>query len=204
MNVFAFLYSPRAAFARIADSPPSPKQASLTAAGLGLIPPVCAFIGASNFGWRLGAGAPIPVSSELALTVSVAYYFFLLGGFLFAAFLMRWMAPTYGARQEWGAHAALLVAAGAPLMLGGLAHLYPHLGLNLMLLVPAMMWSAFLLYSGLPVALRADADRGMLFATSLLGVFFVAANALMVMAMMLWTLGIGPDIGFNWRFSVSG
>ncbi|MGI9305860.1 MAG: Yip1 family protein [Gammaproteobacteria bacterium] len=204
MNVFAVLFSPERGFAAMGKNPPKPLPALFTAAWLGLIPPACAYAGASKFGWRLGVGEPVPVPPSLALTVSVAYYLFLLGGFVFAAFLMRWMAPTYGARANWGASAAFLAAAGAPLMLGGAAHLYPHLGLNLMLLAPAMMWSAYLLYSGLPAALGTNADRGMLMATSMLGVFFTAACALMTGAMLLWTLGIGPDIGFNWRFSVTG
>lgn len=204
MNIFAVLFSPARAMAEIGDKPPGAARAFMFAAALGLIPPVCAFIGASNFGWRLGVGEPVPVSPSLALFVSAGYYLFLLGGFVFAVFLTRWMAPTYGARGGWGTHAAFLTAAGSPLMLGGLAHLYPHLGANLMLLCPAMIWSAFLLYFGLPPALRTDADRGMLMATSLLGVFFVAANALMILAMFLWTLGAGPDIGFNWRYSISG
>ena len=204
MNVVAFLVSPRAAFAAAAERPPPLAKTAVVAMLLGLIPPLCAFFGADNFGWRLGAGAPIPVSAELAAAVSAAYYLFLLGGFVFAALLMRWMAPTYAARQDLESHAVLLAAAGAPLMLGGIAHLYPQLAVNLMLLIPAMMWSAAILYAGLPIVLQTSADRGMLMATSMLGVFFVAACALLTLAVFLWTLGIGPDIGFNWRFSISG
>ena len=138
----------------------------------------------------------------LTIAICVAYYVFLLVGFMLAVLMMRWMAPTYGARTDLGSHAELIVCAGTPLMFGGLAHLYPQIGVNLMLLVPAMIWSTYLLYTGLPAALKTEVDRGMLMSTSMLGVFFVAGNALMILTMAMWTLGLGPDIGFGWRLSV--
>lgn len=197
------LYAPEAVFRNIGDSPPSLANVLVSKAiWLGLIPPACAFVGTGQFGWHLGIGEPLRVSGATTLIICAAYYAFLLGGFVLAALMMRWMAPTYGASDNLGSHAAVVCAAGTPLMVGGVIHLYPQLGVNLMLLVPAMMWSTYLLYTGLPVALKTGADRGMLMATSMLGVFFVAANALMILTMALWTLGLGPDIGFDWRLSV--
>lgn len=198
------LVAPERAFAAVSASPPPLAHTLLHVAWMGLIPPVCAFVGGTNFGWHLGVGAPVMVSSDILFVVSVLYYVLLLGGFVATAMLMRWMAPTYRARKDFTAHAALLAACGAPLMLGGFAHLYPQLGFNLILLAPAMIWSVSLLYYGLPPALQTDVDSGMLMATAMLGVFFVAANMLMILSVMLWTLGVGPDIGFNWRQSVSG
>ena len=204
MNPLAALVAPTRAFSALADAPPPISQTMIWAALAGAAPPVCAFFGMIIFGWRLGVGAPLAISAKLAAAISVAYYVLLLGGFVAAAMMMRWMAPSYRAHAGLAAHAALLLAAGAPLMLGGIAHLYPLLEFNLMLLAPAMMWSMYLLYTGLPKVLRTDADSGMLMATSMLGVFFVAANALMFISIALWTLGLGPDIGFDWRMSVSG
>lgn len=202
MNPLAALIAPHRTFAALADSPPPMRQTLFWAALAGVAPPVCAFVGVTNFGWRLGAVEPLYLSPGLTFVISAAYYVFLLGGFVAAALMMQWMAPSYRARTGFAAHAALLLAAGAPLMLGGFAHLYPLLEFNLILLVPAMLWSMYLLYTGLPKVLHTDADSGMLMATSMLGVFFVAANALMFASIVLWTLGIGPDIGFNWRLSV--
>lgn len=126
------------------------------ASWMGLIPPACIFIGSTQFGWHLGIGEALHVPHQLAAWVSLAYYVFLLAGFTVAIFLIRWMAPTYGASTDPGVHASLLVTAGAPLMIGGAVHLYPQIGVNLMLLVPALLWSAFLLYTGLPKVLRID------------------------------------------------
>ena len=197
------LYAPKEVFGGIRDNPPTlAKVLATKAIWLGLIPPVSAFVGTSQFGWHMGIGDPLRVSMELTVAICVAYYVFLLVGFNFAVFLMSWISPTYGAEKNLGSHAALIAAVGTPLMLGGVVHLYPQIGFNLMLLVPAMMWSTYLLYTGLPVALKTESERGMLMATTMLGVFFVAANALMILSMALWTKGIGPNIGFDWQISV--
>ena len=56
MNVVAFLVSPRAAFAAAAERPPPLAKTAVVAMLLGLIPPLCAFLGADNFGVAAGGG----------------------------------------------------------------------------------------------------------------------------------------------------
>ncbi len=169
---------------------------------IGLLPPMSAYIGVSIFGWRLGIGDPIYLTNNAALAMAGAYYFLLLASFVVASFLTRWMAPTYGADTDIGVCAALVAVVGTPLMLGGLLHLYPLLPLNLLLLLPAIILSVYLLYTGLPVLLNIDEYRGMLMASALLGVFFVAAVSFAGLIMFLWVLGAGPDLGFYWRHSI--
>ena len=162
------------------------------------------YIGVSAFGWRLGVGEAVRFDGGILAAVAVAYYVALLAGFVAAAGLSRWMAPTYGASDSGGRHAALVAIVGTPLMTGGVLHLYPLLPLNLLCLIPAIIWSAYLLYTGIPVLFGIDASRGMLMASAIAGVFFVAVVALGGLTMVFWTHGIGPDIGFNWRSSVAG
>ena len=203
--VFRVFLEPSKLFAEIAERKPT-LNAVLAgyAVWLGLIPPVCAYVGIVSFGWRLGVGEPVRIDADTALPIALAYYAALLSGFGIAAFLTRWMASTYGARKDAGLHAALVAIVGTPLMVGGVLHLYPLLPLNLLLLIPAILWSAYLLYTGVPALLEIDVDRGMLMSTSILGVFFVAAVALAAFTMILWTLGLGPDIGLDWRSSIGG
>ena len=40
------------------------------------------------------------------------------------------------------------LVATAPLAIGSVAHLFPHAFLNVLVLVPALIWSMFLLYRG--------------------------------------------------------
>lgn len=171
---------------------------------MALLPPVCAYIGITSFGWELGVGEPIRTSHTTTLVIAILYYFTLLIAYLVTTYLIHWIAPTYGASEAYGLHGALVAIIGTPLMVGGVMHLYPFLPLNLLCLIPAILWSCYLLYTGIPVLFQIDASRGMLMASSVLGIFFVSAIAVASFTMMVWTLGLGPDIGFDWRFSVAG
>ena len=83
----------------------------------------------------------------------------------------------------------------APLAVGSAAHLFPHAFLNLLVLIPALIWSMYLLYTGLPVALGISSERGMLMASSLVGLLLVAAVTLLGATVALWAAGIGPAVG---------
>ena len=161
---------------------------------LGIAPPVFAFIGASQFGWIVGVAEPIFLSTQVLLSISLAYFAALLSGFVSAALVSQWMASTYGAERSLGAHLALITVAGAPLAFGSVAHLYPHVMINIVVLVPMLIWSLYLLYWGLPIALRTNRERGMLMASSLVAFLFVAAVSLLGLTVVLWTYGIGPRI----------
>lgn len=161
---------------------------------LGLLPPLCAFIGGRRFGWRLGPGEPLFFSDAMALMVSLAYFIALLAGFFLATALAAWMARSYAARASLGHCGALIALTGTPLMAGGVFHLYPSLALNLGVLIPASVWSAALLYTGLPKILRANSEQGMLMASSLIGVLLVALAGLLALTALLWVNGLGPGL----------
>lgn len=162
---------------------------------LALLPPAFAFVGAANFGWRLGAATPLAIATPQLALVSVCYFLALLAGFVGTAVVGRWMAPTYGATEALGAHMTLVAVAAAPLAAGSLAHLYPDVFVNMLLLIPALVWSLYLIYAGLPLALGTSPERGMLMASSLVGVLLVAAVALLGVTVALWAAGVGPAVG---------
>ena len=58
-----------------------------------------------------------------------------------------------------------------------------------------LLWSLWVLYSTLPDLLETDPQRGMLHASSLVGIVMVAGVSLIGMSVVLWTVGIGPTIG---------
>jgi len=163
---------------------------------LGLMPPIFAYIGASKFGWHLGAAEPLYLPNATLVGISFAYFLTLLFGFVSTAFVSQWMATTYGARLSLGIHMALITVVAAPLAVGSIIHLYPHVFLNVLVLVPTLIWSMYLLYRGLPVALRIDPQRGMLMASALIAYLLVAAVSLLGLTAILWIHGIGPRVGF--------
>ncbi len=162
---------------------------------LGLLPPVFAYIGASLFGWRIGAIEPLYLPAGTLLAVSIAYYAALLFGFVSTALVSQWMAATYGATDSLGTHFALVLVVGAPLMIGSIIHLYPHAFINVLVLVPVLIWSMFLLYRGLPVVLGISPERGMLMASALIAYLLVAMVSLLGITVALWGQGLGPDLG---------
>ncbi|MEY4640910.1 MAG: hypothetical protein RLZZ227_904 [Pseudomonadota bacterium] len=159
-----------------------------------LLPPLFAAIGGSVFGWRLGAGAPLYLDIPQSVTVSLLYLFVLWFGFFSTVVLARWMGHTYGARTTFGACVALLTVVSAPLAIASVAHLFPHVFINVLVLIPAVIWSMTLLYRGLPVVLRIPPERGMLMASALVGWLLVAAVSLLGLSAGLWTAGLGPAI----------
>jgi len=190
------IFQPSIAFKQLSMGDPSPLMVLLKySIWLLLLPPLCSWIGAFTFGWRLGADEPLMLPSSSLTAISVGYFLALLFGFISTAFISRWMASTYGARASLGLHFALITIVAAPLAVGSITHLFPDVFLNVLILIPAMIWSMYLLYTGIPVVLEIPPEKGLLMASSLVGWLLVAAVSLLGISVGLWTEGIGPFLG---------
>jgi hypothetical protein len=190
------LFKPTQAFEVLSNTRPTANAVFFRLAiWLVAIPPVLAYIGGSKFGWRLGAAEPLYLAQDVLIKISIAYFFALVFGFVSSAMIAKWMAGTYGARLSLGIHYALITIVGAPLVVGSIIHLYPDMFINVLVLVPAVIWSMFLLYRGLPVVLRISPERGMLMASSLIGYLLVAFVCLLGVMVVLWGRGFGPAVG---------
>lgn len=195
-SVTRLLFDPDAVFNTLADIQLTPISVFLKIAlWLGLLPPIFAYFGALEFGWRLGAIEPLYLSSDILLGVSVSYFFALLIGFISTAIVSQWMAGTYGARASLGVHFAFISVVGAPIALASVIHLYPNVFINILVFVLAILWSMFLLYRGLPIVLHTSPERGMLMASSLIGYFLVALVSLLGITVVIWSYGFGPSLG---------
>ncbi|MFK7864875.1 MAG: Yip1 family protein [Pseudohongiellaceae bacterium] len=193
---FKSLYQPAEAFGELTKVDPAPVSILIRySVWLLLLPPVFSLIGASNFGWRVGAPAPIEIPFDSLLLISVAYFFVLVFGLISTALISCWMASTYGANTSLGRHLALITIVGEPLAVASAVHLYPDVFVNVLILIPMMMWSMYLLYKGIPIVLETPPERGMLMASSLVGWLLVAAVSLLGLSMGLWTMGVGPLLG---------
>lgn len=190
------LLHPNAVFAELSETRPEPHVVFFKyVVWLAVIPPIFAYIGASSFGWRIGAASPMYVDSGQLLLISIAYFFLLLFGFVSTSIVAQWMANTYGARHSLGIHFALVTIIAAPLAVGSIIHLYPDVFINILVLIPTLIWSMYLLYRGLPVVLRISPQRGMLMASALIGYLLVAVVSLLGLTVALWAQGLGPSLG---------
>jgi hypothetical protein len=194
-SLLTVLFRPKKVFEALAVAEPSaPKVFFGFALWLGLLPPLFAYFGTMQFGWRLGV-EPVFLPRATVLAICAAYFVALLFGFLSGAVVARWMAVTYDASQSLGRCLALMAIVGAPLAVGSVVHLYPHGFLNILVLVPVLIWCMYLLYRGLPVVLGTGPNRGMLMASALIAYLFVAFVSLLGITVALWGSGIGPLIG---------
>jgi hypothetical protein len=189
------LFAPGRLFQSVAANPPGAARVFFgLALWLGLLPPLFAYLGTMKFGWRLGV-APVFLPQPTVLAIALAYFAALVLGFVTTAVVARWMAVTYDASTSLGRSFALMAIVGAPLAVGSVVHLYPHAFLNVLVLVPVLIWSMFLLYRGLPVVLGTGPNRGMLMASALIAYLLVALVSLLGITVALWGSGIGPRIG---------
>ncbi|MDX1492244.1 MAG: YIP1 family protein [Pseudohongiellaceae bacterium] len=196
ITLFQALIQPKYVFQQLAHTAPSSVGILFRhSIWLLLLPPLFSLIGGYSFGWRLGAEEPLFLPLSSLLMISGAYFVTLLFGFVSTALISRWMAGTYGANTELGLHVALVTIVGEPLALASASHIFPDVFFNVLVLIPAAIWSMYLLYSGLPVALEIPPERGMLMASSLVGWLLVAAVSLLGLTVGLWTAGFGPVLG---------
>jgi hypothetical protein len=194
--LFKFLFQPSKVFIDLSQVR-SPAIAGILRCSILvlLLPPFFSWVGGSNFGWRLGGSEPVFLDSTGAIVFSF-FYFTILGiGFIGTVFISRWMASTYGARTSRSLHFAFFTVVCAPLVTASAAHLYPDVFFNVLILLPALLWSITLLYKGLPVVLDIPPERGMLMASALVGWLLVAAVSLLGLSVVLWIKGAGSVLG---------
>lgn len=190
------LFRPRAVFEDLAQSEPSPYRVFFKfLVWFALLPPLFAYIGGRRSGWYLGAENPLVLGESELQLVSLLYFVVLIVAFVSTAFVSREMSGTYGGRRSLGVHMAMVAILAAPVTFGSVIHLHPHVFINLLVLIPALIWAMYLLYAGLPIALGINPERGMLLSSSLVGWLLVVFVSLLGLTVALWTKGLGPSIG---------
>ncbi len=159
---------------------------------LALIPPVCGFIGTTQFGWKIGTTTPIKLTASSALTIAVAYYFAIVIGIFVVGYVIKWMGQTYVKKVSMSESVALAVFVAVPLLLVGVFELFPILWINFLVGLMALGYSVFLLYTGLPILMDLPKEKGFLYATAVLGFGMVALVAMLIVTALLWGVGLSP------------
>jgi len=159
---------------------------------LAAIPVVCGFIGTTQVGWEIGGREAIKLTTASALKISVLYYITMLVAVFTIGKLIHWMGETYGTKQPLAQCIALAAYTATPLFLVGIMQLYPLLWLNLLIGLPALAYSVYLLYTGVPVIMEISEERGFLFSSAVLAVGLVALVAVLAATVIMWSAGFGP------------
>ncbi|MCP4876227.1 MAG: YIP1 family protein [Gammaproteobacteria bacterium] len=159
---------------------------------LALIPAVSGYIGTTQVGWRIGVGEPIHITGNSAFTIAIIYYLALLVGVFSIGWVIHLLGKAYEVEKPISLCIALAAYTATPLFLIGIMQVYPVLWLNMLLGLPALAYTVYLLYSGLPVMMEIPAERGFLYSSAVLAVGLVALVSLLAMTALLWGMGLQP------------
>jgi hypothetical protein len=192
--VWGILSEPRATWARIRDEEWSIPEIYLRVLlPLALISPVAGYFGTTRVGWQIGAGTPIKLTDSSAAQISIVYFGAILVTVFVIGTLISWMSETYGSRQSLTRSVAIAVYSAVPLFLVGFFQVYPVLWINFLIGLPALAYSVYLLYLGVPIVMNISTERGFLFASAVLAVSLVALVGLLASTVVLWSYGLGPS-----------
>ena len=160
---------------------------------LALISPIAGYIGTTRFGWKIGAGEPVKLTVDSALPISVALFLAILVSVFVIGRLVHWMSDSYGEKKPLEPCMALAAYCAVPLFLAGFFQLYPVLWVNFLLGLPALAYSVYLLYTGVPVLMEIPVERGFVFSSAILAMCLVMLVGLLVSTVILWSYGLGPS-----------
>jgi hypothetical protein len=159
---------------------------------LAAIPAISGYIGTTQVGWRIGVGEPIRITGDSAFAIAIIYYLALLVGVFSIGWVIHLLGKAYEVERPLSLCIALAAYAATPLFLIGLMEIYPVLWLNMLLGLPALAYTVYLLYSGLPIMMEIPAERGFLYSSAVLAVGLIALVALLAMTALLWGMGLQP------------
>ncbi|MDF2641347.1 MAG: hypothetical protein K0R45_619 [Pseudomonas sp.] len=160
---------------------------------LAAVPAISAYIGTTQVGWVIGDRAPVMLTHGSALWMTLMSYISMLAGVAVMGSFIHWMARTYDASPTLAQCIAFATYTATPLFIGGLAALYPHLWLGMLVGTAAVCYTVYLLYVGLPTFMNIPSEEGFMFSSSVLAVGLVVLVAIMAFTVVLWGIGVGPE-----------
>lgn len=159
---------------------------------LAAIPPICAFIGATKVGWSIG-DKTFRLTEASTLPMAIGFYLFSLLAIYIMGRSIHWMASTFDA--EVSIEKAVLVATQivTPLFLSGFIALVPIPWLIMLVGIVAMGYTVYLMYTGIPIVLNIEPEKGFILASGVLTVGLVTMVGVIATTVILWGMGLGPE-----------
>jgi len=161
---------------------------------LAAIPAIAGYFGTTQVGWSFGGFEVHRLTTQSALQIAIITYLTMLVAVFSLGKAMHWMGQTYGSKQTLPQAIALAAYTATPLWLMGFFFLYPVLWVNMLIGLPALAYTVYLLYTGVPVMMSVSQERGFLFASAVLAVGLVMLVAVLGIMVVLWSMGIGPEV----------
>ena len=191
-NAIALLYSPEKEWQKLSDKKQTVSEIYFKfLIFFAAIPPVAAFIGSTYVGWNI-SGETHKLTSSSALQLSIAAYVAILVAVAVIAGFVHWMAKTYGSGPRYRRCLKLTAYSFTPMFLVGISGSFPILWLDMLLSLVAIALSVNLLYKGVPIIMGINAEKGFLFASSILTVCMCSLVGMLAITIVFWGSGIAP------------
>lgn len=158
-----------------------------------LIPAICGYYAAAHIGWTIGVGDPIKISQSSAQLMAAAMYCALVVGVFALAYLIQWMAKTFDSKPSFVQSLELAAYTATPMLMVGVAALFPVLWFVTLAGLGAVCYSVYLLYSGVPIMMNIPEDKGFIYSSSVVTCGLVLLVGIMAFSAVMWTLGFGPE-----------
>jgi hypothetical protein len=159
---------------------------------LALIPPVSMYIGTTKVGWVIGKGDPVMLTESSALVMSGFMYLAMLAGVAVMGAFINWMSRTYDSAPGFARCVVFAAYTATPLFVAGLCALYPNVVLTMLVGIAAVFYTAYLLYTGIPIFMKIPEDEGFVYSSSILTIGLVMFVSLMAITVLIWSFGFGP------------
>ena len=159
---------------------------------LSAIPAISGYIGTTQVGWRIGVGDPVRITGDSAIAIAIIFYLAMIVGVFSIGWVIHLLGKAYELEKPLPLCLALAAYTATPLFLIGIMEVYPVLWLNMLLGLPALAYTVYLLYSGLPIMMEIPAERGFLYSSAVLAVGLIALVSLLGMTALLWGMGLQP------------
>lgn len=160
---------------------------------MALIPAICGYYAAAHIGWTIGVGDPIRISQSSAQFMAVAMYFALVIGVFVLAYLIQWMAKTFDSKPSFIQCIELAAYTATPMLMVGVAALFPVLWFVTLAGLAAVSYSVYLLYSGVPIMMNIPEEKGFIYSSSVVTCGLVLLVTIMALSAIMWTMGFGPE-----------
>ena len=158
-----------------------------------LIPAISAYYAAAHIGWSIGAGDPIKLTQSSAAVMAVGMYFALILGVFALTYLIHWMAKTFDSDPDYTQSLELASYTATPLLMVGIAALYPVLWFVVCAGIVAVCYSVYLLYAGVPIMMNIPEEKGFIYSSSVVTCGLVLLVSIMAASAILWSMGFGPE-----------
>lgn len=198
-RVRGLLLAPGDEWRIIEDERPTLKQLLLHWVGpLTLFFFLAPMLGSMAFPARVEGVVAAP-SAVMAIYTVVVGSALMLGGVWAMAWIIDWLAPSFGGTRNFDAAMKLAAYSGTALWLSGVFGLIPAV----VILGAVGVVSFYTLYRGLPVLMKADADKVLAYAASIVAACAVLGVVLMTLSGCFTLMGRAPPAAVTKAASVA-